>query len=468
MTSRGSRLAACVAALSIAACGPSVRWSGRSPDRALAVAALDDGGARIWRVAGVGDRRYDEIAIERLAWGARGPIVPARRGTAWLVADVGEERGPYEDVGPIVVAGAHAAYAARRSDGWHVVVDGVEGEAWDALADEILLDAESGAVAYVATRRGAEHVVWGARVGPPCRVVALLRMGAKGERVAYVDRGARDRLIVDHEVVAELDEVLELVLARDAGAPGWSAIVARGARSELWREGRAIASAPMLTHLRISDDGAHVACLAPSEDGAAIEVWLDGAAIARHRRVEGDALAFVPSTSTLAYVAEDGQGVRVIVGARESARYESIEGPLLARGRIGWIGRREGRCEVTIDGETIASEPWAGSLRLASEGTGFAYVARREGQRFVVTRRGRWPVPRFFVDTLAVDPSSHHWAALVPDVGAHRLEIWIDGEPRIELDEDELDGAIARTGEPTPLPAIRAIVEGELARATRE
>src|SRR5690606_32659145 len=129
-----------------------------------------------------------------------------------------------------------------------------------------------------------------------------------------VDRGARDRVLVDHEPVGVWDEVLELTLARDA--PSWAAIVADGSGCALVRgvEGSSegeLGAAEALTHLRISDDGAHVACLAPALDGSSIDVVLDGAVIAHHRRVEGDALAFVPGTSSLVVVFEDSQGPRV-------------------------------------------------------------------------------------------------------------------------------------------------------------
>jgi hypothetical protein len=137
-----------------------------------------------------------------------------------------------------------------------------------------------------------------------------------------------------------------------------------------------------------------------------------------------------------------------------------------APGRVGWIGRRGGRSEVTIEGEIVATEEWAGTLRLASEGTGYAYVARADGQRAVVTRRGRWPVPRLFVDTLVVDTTAHHWAAVVPDAHERVLAIWIDGEPRTSLDVDEISGAIvASEGAIDPADAVRAIAQGELERS---
>jgi hypothetical protein len=466
-------------ALSVCACAaaPRVLWRARSVDRMHELRVFDREGRQVLALDGVEQGAWDAIAVDEIRWTSAGPVVPVMQAERWRVFGAGSAEDTFDAIADVRVAGAHVAYQASRRGRWVLVVDGDE-VAWSTLPirEIVLDDSGSYACAVVQPRRsrwqpGAPDDVGivvrdGSTSGDlgtgAARAVAL---GAKGRVLAYVVRmGGGEALAIDHGVGPPFDEILEVALAEDE--PHYAALVAEGERTTLLFDGRRSGSAALLTHLRISDDGAHVACLAPAVDGTSIEVWLDGASIATHRRVDGEGLAFVPGTGTLVYVAEESQGPRVVRGGVASERYEEIDGPVYAPGRVGWIGRRGGRSEVTIEGEIVATEEWAGTLRLASEGTGYAYVARADGQRAVVTRRGRWPVPRLFVDTLVVDTTAHHWAAVVPDAHERVLAIWIDGEPRTSLDVDEISGAIvASEGAIDPADAVRAIAQGELERS---
>jgi hypothetical protein len=457
-----------VAAIALAAiaCTPSPMWRGRGPSRGALVTVTEDDHRLVLDVDGGARRTYDAIAFDRLAWTPRGVLVPAQRDGSWWLVDGTIERGPFVEIGEVVTAGDHDAVVVHDTDGWHVLRDGAAGAAFDAIEEGVLLDADHGSVAYVVRRGDGEHVVHDDAIGPAVALVALPVLGAKGRMLAYVDRGARDRLLVDQVEVATYDGVLELAVAADE--PHWAALVADGDRTTLVHDAAARASATYLTHLRISDDGAHVACLAPAEDGSAIDVIVDGAHVAHHRRVDGERLAFVPGDGRVAFVLEDAQGMQVRIGDVESERYDELEGPVLARDRAGFVGRRQDHSEVVIDGATIATEEWAGTLSLAAHGGGYAYVARAGGERFVVTSRGRWPVPRLFVDTLVLDEDGRHWAALVPEMATRSLEVWVDGVPHATLDDRELGGAIAIERETTLRTVVRRYVEGELARAVDE
>ncbi len=458
-----SRAALPLALLWLNGCVPTLVWAGLSPDGRTSIRVVQDGALlRVTEGAGA-ERSYDAIAFDRLAWSPRGVVLPAQRDGAWWVLDGTDERGPFTEIGELVSAGDHVAYVTRAANGLRVIVDGRAGPAFDAIADGLLVDGEEGSVAYVVTRADGEHAVHDESIGPAVERVSLLTLGAKGHLVAYVDRGARDRLLVEHREVGIFDRVLELVVSRDEAH--WAALVGAGEETALIHDGAERASAPFLTHLRISDDGAHAACLSPAPDGGSIDVVLDGARVAHHRRIDGEGLAFVPGDARVVLVWEDSQGMRVTLGSIESVRYESIEGPTLALRRAGWIGRRGEQSEVVIEGELVGTEEWAGTLSLAMHGDSYAYVARAAGQRFVVTPRGRWPIPRFFVDSLVLGDDGRHWAALVPDAAAHRLEVWIDGVPRVVLDDHELGGAIAIDTDRTLRDVVRAVVRGVLARA---
>ncbi len=463
-----------IACLALLGCAPTVIWRGRSPDRSTSVIVTEDGARlRLAIVAsstppvgidGAAARTYDTIAFDRLAWSPRGVFAPASRDGAWWMIDGPDERGPFIAIGEVIVSGDHTAFVAQGPAGWVAHVDDHEGSAFDAIVEGLLLDPEHGSVAYVVSRGGHEHAVHDDAIGPACEVVALETLGGKGRMLAYVDRGARDRLLVDHVEQAIFDRVLELVVASDE--PHWAALVSVGDASVLVREGVILATAPFLTHLRVSDDGAHVACLSPAADGASIDLLVDGAHIAHHRRIDGERLAFVPGDDRVVFVSEDSQGMRVTLDGTDGERYEAIEGPVFAPRRAGWIGRRHEQSEIVIEGTLIATEEWAGSLALARDADRYAYVARTNGERFVVTPRGRWPMPRLFVDTLVLGDDGLHWAAVVPDMAARRLEVWVDGERSVVLDDHELGGAIAIDEGRTLRQVVREVVEGELARVT--
>ena len=473
--SRSALLVAVVLAATLAVgCAPSLLWHGRSPDRASRAAIVARDGREVLEVDGIERGGWDEIAMP-VRWSARGPVAMVRRGERWSVLDGDREGEPFDAIRELTVEGATVAYAAADREGWRVIVqdDRVSrGRAFDALRADTLRVVEGRAV-YVGRDGRGDHVVVGEAIGEAYAAVHGLAVGAKGRTVGYAGvRGDGEDIVIDGAVVARVDEVLELALAADA--PRWAAIVAQGEDTVLVHgtDDGAIerVRAPILTHLRISDDGEHALCLRSEVDGSAIEVWLDGAALVRARRVDGERLAFVPGTARVVVVREDAQGPVVWIDGAEGERYEEVEGPVLAPRRAGWVGRRRGRSVVVIDGAPVGDEAWAGSLRLAREGDGYAYVARGEGppddaQRAVVTQRGRWPVPRLYVDTLVVDASGHHWAALVPDPAARRLSIWVDGAPRSELDVDEVSAAMLAQGTLGPRGPIHAIVEAELAHA---
>lgn len=408
-------------------------------------------------------RAFDEIALDRLAWTARGVLVPVAHDGRWWMLDGSAEQGPFDAVGAVRVAGMHHAFAARLDGSWRVHTDTHVEPPFDAIEGAFLLDGEYGSVAYEVVRGASHAMVHDGSLGPPCTSIALATLGAKGAMLAYVDDGERDRLLVDHAPVLTPEAVLELVVADEAAR--WAALVAEGDATLLVRDGTELARRPLLTHLRLSADGGHVACLAPAADGLSIEVLLDGSVVAQHRRVDGARLAFA-ADGRLVFVFEDSQGVRLDVAGHDTEHFDEIDGPAIAGARVGWVGRRGGQSAVFVEGETIATEEWAGALQLAERGEGWAYVARRGDARAVVTPRGRWPVPRLFVDTLVLDGEGRHWGALVPDVSAHRLEVWVDGAPRVVLDERELATAILLDADRTPREVVRGVVEALLARDT--
>jgi len=125
---------------------------------------------------------------------------------------------------------------------------------------------------------------------------------------------------------------------------------------------------------------------------------------------------------------------------------------------------------VWVDGVEIGQHTWAASLRLAPGAESrpeFAYWAGdAAGGRWVRTRRGRFAAPRAFLDTLELDRTGRHFGFVAPDAVHERIEVWIDGVPRVEIDLDELGSAMAAAGDRhLSTELLRRIVRDELARA---
>ncbi len=464
-------------------CGPSVLFRARSPDLSHRIEVhAEDGGERA-HVDGTAGALFLAIGAGAIAFTDAGAaFYAASDASGWRVVGPSSAGPTFMEIAvPLFVLGEQPLYVAASAEGWHVVHGDVIGPASSGPPTDLRVLGDR--YGYVAHDEAGARWMWGGEAGPGFQRIELVRVGDGGSRVVYAGTRETGTHVVSSTpsgtTLSEAHEsVLELVAA--ANAPGYAALLGIEEHTELVHapsargaEGGAtevhLASAPLLTHLRITDDGLHTACLSAAEDGRAIEVLLDGVSIARHRRVDGERLTFVPGSDRLFWVAEDAQGLVVHEreGDREAhgERFESIDGPFVARGSVGYIGRRGGRAEVFVDGARVADEAYAAQLRIGPGGH-YAFMVRSRGARFVVTRRGRWPIPRFFIDTLTLDESGEHWAALVPDGAERVLSVWIDGEPRVEVPAEEvLEPALARGIDP-PV-ALRAMVEAVLAAHLR-
>jgi hypothetical protein len=480
---RTSALGPWLLAACLAGCAPTLVHRARSADRAHDVTVTSADGVEVLALDGIERARGRRVAVERLRWRAGEPIVPVQTAEGWHLLGV-EDAPRWLEIGEVAASATHVAYEAADRAGWHVVLDGRIGPAVPALARGTLVLGDEVAAA-VGLDGGRELVATDRALGPPVEDVRALEVVAKGRVLAHVAREAgREALVLDGEVALEAEEILEHAVADEAGA--WAAIVGEGelvalvrggtGREPEVREPEVLLRAPLLTHLRLASDGAHVACLVPVPDGGGIALARDGAILSQHRRAEGASLAFVPGTERLALVVEEAQGPEVLDGDWRSERFEAISELVVAPETVGFVGSRGGRSEVWVGRARVGSERWAGSLVLraapaASAEAGaphveHAYVARDDaGARAVVTRRGRWPVPRLFVDTLQLDETGHHWAALAPSPDEGRLEVWIDGEPRVGIDVEEVGSELAIRGPLTDLAELaNELVEAELAR----
>ena len=166
------------------------RWDGVGAPRlsrdGLRVAYPADSGGR-WRV--VVDERagkaFDALVAGSLRFDSAGGHVAyaATRGEEVRVVFDEQESEAWKAVGEIVLP--PIAYTARAWDGWHVVLDGVAGRAWEQARD--LRFTALGQVMYVARAQGRESLVIGERVVTWHDEVVLVARGV-GDRVMYLAR----------------------------------------------------------------------------------------------------------------------------------------------------------------------------------------------------------------------------------------------------------------------------------------
>ena len=468
-------------------------WRARSPDLAHRIEVRVDGDAERALLDGIEGARYAAIGAGAVVFTEAGATFYAARDASgrWRVVGPDGEGPTFMEIAlPLRAIEEQPLYIAAEPDGWRVVRGDEIGPAFSGVPTDLtvlagpdLAGAEEGGGArfgYVARDAAGARWMWGALAGPGFDAIDLVRVG--DGRVLYAgtrEQGTREQgtyVVSSSPSESMLGDAHESVLelASAAHGLGYAALLGTGDHTEFLHapEGheQILASAPLLTHLRISDDGMHAACLSTAVDGHSIDVLLDGMSVAHHRRVDGEHLTFVPTSGQLVWVAEDAQGLVVHVldphGAESSSeRFEAIDGPFVAARTVGFIGHRGGRAEVWIDGVRVADEGYAAQLRVGPDGR-YAFMMREHGERFVITRRGRWPIPRFFIDTLTIDGSGEHWAALVPDAAERVLSVWIDGEPHIEVPAEEvLEPALAMGIDPAL--ALRAMVRGVLAARFR-
>ncbi len=262
-------------------------WDGVGAPRLSAVGghvayAADSGGR--WRVVldGRGGPVFDAIVAGSLTLDDAGCVVAyvARRGADQLVVSGADISPPWRSVRALAIEPAmdtarkaactrppHVAYAARDSAGWHLVIDGQAGAAYDDVRD--VRFATSTDVLATAQLRGRESLLRGrgtpvawhdaivhVALGPDGRVGYLARdgddvvarlddrtelargavtdlaVGTNGDAVWVIDGGLRQS-IVSARGQFDFDRVVEGTLQYIGNGPSWTALVGDRARREL-------------------------------------------------------------------------------------------------------------------------------------------------------------------------------------------------------------------------------------------
>jgi hypothetical protein len=287
--------------------------------RRLAYAALD---GRRWRmvVDGVPESPFDAVDIESLTFspdghrvgyvaddghcaravvdGVAGPCVARVVGLAVadapghdvsVVADAPDGSEAHVRIGPDGVLDLarvrelavdrtvrHWAVVAGSPEGWRLVVDGHEGEAFEQI-DRVVWGPYGHSVAYAARRDGAWHVVTDGRLGAPYAEVEEPVFAANGSRVGYIGRDeGRSVVAIDDRVLWESPApATALALSDDGAHVAW--VYRDGVTSVIAVDGeRYRFDMTVERTLRFTHDGKHWAALAGSLADRRLFVVVDG------------------------------------------------------------------------------------------------------------------------------------------------------------------------------------------------
>ena len=450
-------------------------WFGHSPDRRRKVEVLQARNKlQTVKVDGKAGRPYDGVGVGALVFSpdSRRLAYPAQRGHGWHVVINGEEGEPFGGIGEIVFSpdSRHVAYLARRGGRWHVVRDGKVGAPFYGVFRRTLtFSADSKRLASVVMAApGKAQVVVDGKKGPVFSQVAGLTFSADSRRVAYIGRDkGRARVVVDGKPGPIYDDVSEVALGKGSRV----AYLARRLRAWIavvnGQEGKARDGAAGLVY---SPDGERVAFAALK--GEQTFVVLDGVEGPRHDGIRVPTLTFTASGHLL-YVARRLRRGGVLYTAVHDGKagqpflkIRSLQAT--PAGRWGYIGEGA-KDRVVLDGKPGAGAPWVANLVLGPRGRRHAFLTRKDKQvELVVVTDGKARRHRFDVvvrGSVIFSDDGAHWGCLAGDREPRRLYMVVDGRTAAAFDREELTAAMMADPRRSEATLLRRWVAAELALA---
>lgn len=303
--------------------------------------------------------------------------------------------------------GHHAAYASRRGEQWHAVIDGEAGPGYDEIRMDggLVFSLDGQRFAYAARRGDQWTAVVDGRESPLYDQVYALRFSPDSRRVTYagIRKQGNDVLVRDDEVMAEA-QVLDNHSATFSPDGRRFACIALLPDPVVVVDGEAHPSYGEVANwsLTFSPDSQHFAYVAYSRDQW--RLVLDGEPGAICTRI--GCPRFSPNSSMAFYDARKGDKAVLVSGEEESPEYDDIGAltPSSADG-TGSIWDVLPIVQFSPNGKRVAYR-----AKLADEW--FVVVDGREGPAFTAIAHGAFsPDGKSFA--YAASPEDGKWAVVV-------------------------------------------------------
>ena len=431
--------AAAAFALALAACGPTLVYSGHTPDRAHRVEVMKQGDAQFVVVDGVRTGGYRGVAVSSLTFSANSEHVAfaARRGDRWIVAANDRAGDAYDGIGEIVVADdGRVAYAAERAGRWVVVFDGHAGPAFDAiLATTLQLDARY--LVYVARTGSEVHAVIDNVPGPAFDGIGQLVIG---DHVAYAGRrGARAIAVVDRAESAPFAAIAHLTIAG-------SRVAFAAFDGTAWRVVVDGEPGPAVTAVRtIVLDAAHVAYVARAEDHDVVVVDDQPIAAAEHER----SLTLTPRGASYVETADDGE--HLVVDGKRGAAFDEVGVPAVSGDRVAYAARRGPDWFMIVDGTETRVGSFASAPVFSHDGNHLGFTGRDARGRFAMIDARMVRFDLVVDDTFAFARDDRAWSVIAGDLKREQMFFATDRIPSIAIEHvplatKELYSAAAKRG----------------------
>jgi len=471
---RAAIVAVVLGTSALTACGPTLVWHGKSPDRLHDVRVVEKRGQFVEHDGKRGPV-FDGIAIGALTFSpdSKRLAYAASRGASWRLVVDGKEGPPFSAIGATLFStdSKRVAYIAQRGRAWHVVIDGVIGPPFDALlANSLVFSPDGKRVAYVGERGGKHHAIIDGAVGPAFAAMRPIQFSADSAHVGYLARVTDDAsvAVVDGIAGSAFATVESLTFAPAGGRvayvahthEGWHAVV----------DGTAGPSWDLVRGLAFSGDGSHVAYVARRDQGDT-RVVVDGVEGPTYTGVRPASLAFGPGATAPTYVAQRELRFFVVHAGTEGVAFDDVRAPVWNHDGSHWayVGQLGARQTLVVDGVEGPRERAFGDVVFAPGGSQLAYVAKR-GPNAIVLVDGTEHVFDLVPDgTPVFHPAGKQWGCIVGTRASRRFDVIVDGIATSTVDVNEtIDLAIRNSVAGTPSRdgdrVLRGWVHADLAK----
>jgi hypothetical protein len=415
--------------VSLAGC-THVVWYGHSDDRHHIVSVLEQGNTQHVRLDMIDGPPVKGVGVDALVLDGTHLTYPAQVDDGWLVMHDGVRGRSYDALGELVVREPHVAYTAQRNARWLVVHDGIETESFENILPSSLT-LVGNHLAFAAQNGAAVFAVIDGKKSPPLDGLGQLRFSTDGAHSGFVARKNGDTfLMLDGVEGPHFDNLADLELG-----PPLLYVAKAGRTWRVFTDGQPGPEFERVAGLR--PDGAYVGRLAGAE-------WvLDGVRKSGPFTALKSTLARDP-TGQLVFLAKHDGAFWLVHGDTELGPFHDVEGLVIEGAHVGFIGERDGRSVIVIDGVERSRWDWAGSLALSATGR-VAHLAKRDEQTVLIVDGVEKRIEVVVSGTLAFSRDGTRFGCVTGERAKKRLFITRDDGTRSPIDIEELAAALSRS-----------------------